>query len=260
MTPRWPVISFATAGRRTVAGGGPLAVSLGFYVVVVGIISALWRAAAGAGGGEVAGYTAVAITWYLATSEAAIVSLNIRMIEQIGDDIAGGAVAVELLRPAPVLGVRLASELGTVLPRLAGCALLGASLCLVVVGRPPDGRALALAAPSLVLAVACNVVAQHAFAAAAFWVRDARSSWFLYQKMVFILGGMLLPLEILPGWLGGVASVLPFMAMAYAPARLASGHLEPQLLLVQAAWLGALVLAARAAFAAGERRLQVVGG
>jgi ABC-type uncharacterized transport system permease subunit len=48
--------------------------------------------------------------------------------------------------------------------------------------------------------------------------------------------------------------------MAYAPGRLASGHLEPALLLEQVAWLGALVVLASACFRSGERRLQVVGG
>jgi ABC-2 type transport system permease protein len=77
---------------------------------------------------------------------------------------------------------------------------------------------------------------------------------------VFILGGMLLPLEVLPEVLREVAMALPFMAMAYAPARLASGHVEPWLLLVQAGWLVVLAAGAGAVFAAGQRRLQVVGG
>jgi ABC-2 type transport system permease protein len=101
---------------------------------------------------------------------------------------------------------------------------------------------------------------QHAFAAAAFWIDDAKSTWFLYQKLVFVLGGMLLPLEVLPGPMEAVARWSPLASMAYAPARLASGHLEPHLLLVQLAWLGAAAWTAHAAFAAGERRLQVVGG
>jgi ABC-2 type transport system permease protein len=169
-------------------------------------------------------------------------------------------VATELLRPASVLVVRLASTIGNALPRLAVCIAAGAGLSLVTVGAPPSGAALVLALPALVLGVTCNLAAQHAFAAAAFWIRDARSTWFLYQKFVFILGGMLLPLEVLPDWLHRVAAALPFAAMSYAPARLASGHVEPGLLLVQLAWLAVLSLAAGAAFAAGERRLQVVGG
>jgi hypothetical protein len=44
------------------------------------------------------------------------------------------------------------------------------------------------------------------------------------------------------------------------PGRLASGHAEPELLLVQLGWVAVLAAAAVAAFAAGERRLQAVGG
>ena len=118
-------------------------------------------------------------------------------------------------------------------------------------------------APSLVLAITANLFAQHAVAAIAFWIRDAGSIWFLYMKAVFILGGMIIPLELLPDGLQRFAMFLPFRAMAYAPARLAAGFWEPALLLEQ------LVLdrcrsrvrpAIRAAFRAGERRLQVVGG
>ena len=106
----------------------------------------------------------------------------------------------------------------------------------------------------------CNIVAQHAFAAVSFWIRDARSAWFIYQKFVFIVGGMLLPIQVLPGALETAARWLPFAAMAYIPARFASGHLEPWLLAIQLGWLVVLWVAARATFSAGERRLQVVGG
>ncbi len=196
----------------------------------------------------------------MATSEAATIPLNFRLIEDIGDDIGSGAVATELLRPASVVGTRIAIEVGRMLPKLAVCAALGIALVGVVHGAPPDPLALVLAGPSLVLALVLNIVAQHAFAAAAFWIDDAKSTWFLYQKLVFILGGMLLPLEVLPGPLEAVARWTPLASMAYAPARLAAGHLEPHLLLVQLAWLAVLVPAAVRSFEAGERRLQVVGG
>jgi ABC-2 type transport system permease protein len=257
---RWPEVTAGTAALRAVAERGGLAIALVFYVLVVAVLAALWRAAVDSNGGEVAGYTVVAITWYAAMAEAVTVSLNQRMIREIGDDIGSGAVAVELLRPAPVLGVRVAGALGRTLPRLAACCAAGAVLGLVTAGVPERPAALALAVPSAVLAVACNIVAQHAFAGVAFWWRDAGSAWFLYQKLVFIVGGMLIPLEALPGWLEATARLLPFRAMAYAPARLAAGHVEPVLLLEQVAWLALLALAAGAVFRAGERRLQVVGG
>jgi ABC-2 type transport system permease protein len=260
MTARWPVVSLGTAARRAARDRGALLVAVAFYAIVTSVLAALWRVAAGAHGGAVAGYSGVALTWYVMTSEAAVCALNVRLIEQIGDDIASGAVAVELLRPASALGMRVTTEVGRALPRLVAFAVVGITLANLAAGGPPDASLLLLAAPSLVLAVACNVVTQHAFAAAAFWIRDARSTWFLYQKLVFVVGGMLLPLEVLPGWLHTTAGWLPFAAMAYAPARFASGHGDVGLLGIQLGWLVALSAVAVATFAAGERRLQVAGG
>lgn len=260
MSARAFLVTLTTSARRSLADRSGLAMAAGFYFVVVSVLSALWRAAAESGGGEVAGYTAVALTWYITASEAATVALNVRLIEIIGDDIASGAVATELLRPASVLGVRIASAIGNALPRLGACVAVGVAVSVATVGAPPSFAGVALAVPALVLGVACNLAAQHAFAAAAFWIRDARSTWFLYQKFVFILGGMLLPLEVLPDWLSRIAIVLPFAAMAYAPARLAAGHVEPLLLVAQLGWLAVLALVATVAFRSGERRLQVVGG
>jgi ABC-2 type transport system permease protein len=250
----------ATAARRNTSDRSALLVNVVFYVIVSSVLSALWRAAAEANGGEIVGYSALAVTWYALAAEAATVSLNMRTIEVVCDDIASGAVAAELLRPASVLGVRISMAVGAAIPRVALCCATGAVLGPIVAGAPPSMLGVALAVPALVLAVTCNLVAQHAVASLAFWTRDIRAIWFLYLKVVFVLGGMLLPLQVLPDALERTAMLLPFVTMAYVPSRLASGHVEPGLIALQVVWLGVLLLGARAAFGAGERRLQVVGG
>ncbi|HEX7187695.1 MAG TPA: ABC-2 family transporter protein [Actinomycetes bacterium] len=246
------------AGRRLLADRDGWVVNCLFYLIVSGVLSALWRAAAG--DGDIAGYSAAALTWYIVTAEAATCALSIRLIEEVGDEIGSGAVAVEMLRPVPVIVVRLVAEVGRGVARLATLLGPGVALAWLVVGPPPSAAGAVLAVPALVLALAANLCLQHAMAAAAFWLRDTRAMWFLYQKLVFILGGMLLPLEVLPDVLRDVAMVLPFMTMAYVPARLAAGHVEPVLLLVQVGWLVVLAAAAALAFARGQQRLQVVGG
>lgn len=256
---RWATIARASA-RRFVADRPGLIVPLGFYCIVVLVIAGVWRHAVAANGGAVAGYSGDAITWYLATTEAAMLAVSMRLISEVGTDIASGGIAVELLRPASVFGVRFTAELGRTWARLATLAVLGVVVATLAAGPPPRPVTLLLVVPSLLLASACNLALQHAAAAAAFWVRDAGSAWFLYTKLVFIFGGMLIPLEALPAGIERASMLLPFRAMAYAPARLASGHLEPWLLVEQALWLGACLLVAAWAFRAGERRLQVVGG
>jgi len=260
MNARLLIITAATSARRALAERGGLVVSAGFYAAVIAVLGSLWRAAANAHGGHLAGYTGTQLTWYIAATEAATVSLNLRLIEDIGDDIASGTIVVELLRPASVLAVRLAAEIGRALPRLALCLVTAAAVDGAITRSLPGPGVAAAAVVALLLAMLCNLAAQHAFASAAFWVRDARSTWFLYQKLVFVVGGMLLPLEVLPGPLEHIAKLLPFMAMAYAPGRLASGHVEPVLLLVQLLWVAGLLGVAAVCFTAGERRLQVVGG
>jgi ABC-2 type transport system permease protein len=253
-------VSALTSAQRTLAEPGGLLVTFGFYIAVVSVLSALWRTATASNGGSIVGYTSAALTWYVATSEAATVSLDTRLIESTGEHIATGSVAVELLRPMSLLAVRVATEVGRCLPRLVGCMTVGVVLAWALAGPPRNAWSLLLAAPSLVLAITCNLVAQHAFAGVSFWIRDARSTWFLYQKFVFVVGGMLLPIEVLPSAMERVARFLPFMAMAYAPARLASGHLDLGLLGIQVLWVVALSALAGWVFARGERRLQVVGG
>lgn len=260
MTARGLIEALRTAAQRVIADRGGLGVTLAFYLVIVGTLTGLWRVAVGANGGALGGYTAVALTWYIVTSEAAIVSVDARLIRAVGDDIAHGTVAVEMLRPASVLGVRVATELGRGLPRAVMLLVAGGLLATLVAGGPPRPTTLVLAAPSLALAITANLLAQHAVAAVAFWLRDAGSAWFLYLKLVFILGGMIIPLELLPDALEQSALLLPFRAMAYAPARLAAGFMEPHLLVEQVVWIGVLGMLATAVFRAGERRLQVVGG
>lgn len=251
----------AAAGfRRIVAAPGGLVGRVLFYGVIVGVLASLWRAAAETGGGTIVGYSAAAITWYIVFSEASVNGTNFRMIEHIGTEIGTGAFTVQMLRPVRAVTFRMAGELGDGVVRLSAMVLAGSVLGAWLVGPPPDAGSFALALASGLLAIACNIAAQHAFAAMAFWQHEAKGAWFLYQKLVFVLGGMLLPLQIFPAWLESAAWVTPFWTMSYAPARLAAGFYEPALLLGQAAWLVVLYGAAVGAFAAGERHVQRGGG
>lgn len=247
--------AIATAARRVIAEPAGLVVAAVFYLMVTSVLSGLWHSAANANGGAIVGYSATALVWYIATSEACVIALPQRLIEDIGTDIGSGRIELELLRPVSALGVRIATEIGRVLPRVVVCMVAGVSFAVLIGGAPPDTVGLAIAVPAVLLAVSLNLVMQHVFASAAFWVLDAKGAWFLYQKLVFVLGGMLLPLEVLPASLETVAKVLPFSAMAYIPARLASGHVEPELLLIQVAWLAVTAVAAAKVFSAGERRV-----
>ncbi|MEL7207613.1 MAG: ABC-2 family transporter protein [Actinomycetota bacterium] len=257
----WRLIGRAVvvAAARTAANRGELVTTVLFYLMVSTVLSQMWAAAAEASGGAVAGYSAAALVWYILTTEFAVNAIPIRLIEDIGDDIGDRRIELELLRPASVLSIRVAAAYGRVLPRLAAMLPAGLLLGWATAGRPPHLGALLLAVPAVLLAVLVNVLLQHAFAGLSFWLGESKSGWFLYQKLVFVLGGMLLPLEVLPARLATVAKALPFAAVAYAPGRLAAGHVEPWWLLVQGGWLVLTGAAAGLVFHHGLARLRGAG-
>jgi viologen exporter family transport system permease protein len=252
--------AFASGVRRTINQPGELAVRILFYVFILVVFAALWDAAVDANNGPIGEYGYTALLWYVTGAEATVIATKPRLIEEIGYDIADGSVAVDLLRPMSVVWFRMAVEIGEAVVRLIFASAVGALVTYLYVGRPPSFAAALLSIPAAVLGASCIVAAQFLFGAAAFWLEDAKSTWILFQKLIFLLGGMLIPLELLPGWFESVARFTPFVAMAYVPARLLSGTFDPVLLLLQVGWFAALVGAATSAFAVGERRLQGAGG
>ena len=134
---------------------GPVGV-VGFYAVVASVIATLWDGRGHARRVD-RGLLRNALMWYLMTSEAATVALNVRLIEQIGDDIASASRSSCC---APSVCVRVTTGSASSCPA-SPCACASAS-CL----RPSRGIAAPSRNPvaggaSLVLAVACNLVAQH---------------------------------------------------------------------------------------------------
>jgi ABC-2 type transport system permease protein len=254
------VAGFDRGFRRTVADPGDMAVRVGFFGIILVVMAALWRAAVDAHGGSIEGYDMNALLWYVFAAQTAVLGVRPRSVEEIGDEIGSGAIAIQMLRPVSVVGMRMSIELGEAGARLLAALIGGGLLTWWFAGRPPSFAALALAIPAVALGCAANIASQHAFGAVAFWLLDAKSSWFFYQKLVFLPGGMLIPLELLPHPLELASRLLPFATMAYVPGRIASGDADPMLLVWQLGWLAGLTAMAVAAFAAGERRLQVVGG
>jgi len=98
---------------------------------------------------------------------------------------------------------------------------------------------------------------------AAFVTEEVAPFEWIYQKLVFILGGMLIPLDFYPLWLQRLAQFLPFSYMMYGPARLfihSDSQLFIQVIAGQALWLVLLGGLLSLAFSRGTRRLAINGG
>jgi ABC-2 type transport system permease protein len=97
----------------------------------------------------------------------------------------------------------------------------------------------------------------------AFWLEDAKGLEFLYSKIVFTLGGMLVPLEIFPQWLHTICIYMPFSYIAYYPAKLFVGFTFAmffKVLLFELVWIVAFIILTAIAYKLCIRRVSINGG
>jgi ABC-2 type transport system permease protein len=118
----------------------------------------------------------------------------------------------------------LAENAGDFLLRAGTLAVAGYDFATVLAGGlPDDPRGLLLAVP---LGLAAGLVAigfQAAIGLTSVWITDSSPVYWIWQKCAFVLGGLMLPLEIYPDWLRRIAVLTPFAALLNGPARMAFG-------------------------------------
>lgn len=236
-----------------------------FSSVLISIITAtlayLWVAALPAGT-SIAGYDAVEMVWYIAVAEAVVNGVDQRLMIRIGEDLRRGDLTIELLRPVTLVWMLMSREVGRSIARFALSLPACMAVAWLISGPPPSWTGLALLVITGPLAVIVQMLLVIAVSASALWLGDTTAAWFVLQKLVFLLGGMLLPLEFWPAPFDDVLVLLPWASTAYVPAHLAvepSAVRVAELLAVQAAWIAALVVVTARAWSRGERQLMGMG-
>jgi ABC-2 type transport system permease protein len=233
-------------------------------VIFMLVFMALWTTAFGVSGqAELQGFTRVELVWYLAMTETITLSTS-RIFEEIGEAVRAGDLAYTLGRPLSYPFFQVANSLGNSAPRF----LLNLLIAAAVVGlglRQAAGSPAGLAAflGMALLALALDACIAVLIGLLAFWLEEIAPIFWVYQKLVFTLGGMFLPLDMFPTWLRDVARWLPFQFITYVPAR-AFLDFEPRFVLQAAAGQVAYIAAMGALLALvwrrARRRLVVHGG
>ncbi len=260
MTKAWEIFRIGMLHRLTSRGE---LLGRGFFLLVLlFIFRELYAAVLPAGGGQ-AGFDARLTLWYLVVTEAIMVG-SPRLQGVVDEEVKSGALGSYLLRPFSYVGYhqwRFLGEAAVSVGSALGCGILLAS---ALVGFPELPWAAWASLPlTMGLALALHFQVAMALSLAAFWIEDAGPLFWVYHKTLFLLGGLLVPLDLYPDWLRAIASELPFAQTLYAPARLLVGFEVPRLAAVvgrQVAWLVVLGLATRFLFRIGARRVVVQGG
>jgi len=243
---------------------GEVAARTLFLAMILFIFLSLWQVTyAALGATAIAGLSLGQMVWYLLMTEVIVISRP-RFTREIDAEVRSGDIAYQLTRPYSYVGYRLGHHLGDRLLRLGLGFATGVPLALLYVGPiaiDPVAAAIALAV------LACGLLIDFAISMAiglcAFWVEDTAPFSLLYDRLLMLLGGLILPIDLFPELVARVVAYLPFPLLLYAPARLivtgdlgSIGTMSVQLVVTAtvALWvLGVL-------FAVATRRLVANGG
>jgi ABC-2 type transport system permease protein len=223
----------------------------------------VWSTAAG--GGVVGGLTrGEFVAYYLV-----LILVNQLTYSQtnwtVGDVIRAGDLSPWLLRPIPSLYHVLASEVAGKIVYMIFVIPVAGVLALLL--RPTwhaslrDGLAFI---PALALAWALRFFWGYWLALLAFWASRADALLDLQDALIFLLGGQVAPLALLPGAMQTLATLLPFRYVVGFPVEVLTGQLDGRALLtgfaLQLAWLAVALALSTLMWRKGLRRYTAVGG
>jgi ABC-2 type transport system permease protein len=223
----------------------------------------VWSTAAGEGG--VAGFTRGQLVAYY------VVLILVNQFTfctnnwTVGDAIRYGRMNVLLLRPMSPVYDALASEVAVKVVFMTFAIPLAAILALVL--RPElhltlrDGLAFL---PALALAWALRFLWGYWLALLSFWTTRADALLSLQESLIFLLGGQVAPVALLPDRMQQVAMIFPFRYMVAFPVEILTGQLSRAErwtgFAFQAGWLFVALALFLVVWRAGLKRYSAVGG
>lgn len=252
---------FALGWRRATIERATTFGRIVLLVLILMIFWAMWRATPLGELGETAP-TVVQLFWYLAATETIAMSVGFpfRLVET---EIHSGEIATALLRPSHYALATLANWLGDMTHRLLVVGTAGFVCGVWTTGVVPFDATTGIALfVGLWLAAAMLLISQLWIGLLATWMRSTAPVFWIWQKFMFVLGGLMIPLTLYPSWLEAIALATPFPAMFFLPAALVLDGSATRIAFMfaaQAFWIGLLVAVASFVFAKVNRHIAVNG-
>jgi ABC-2 type transport system permease protein len=238
--------------------------SLVLLGVQIGLYTVVWRAIYGSEPTVVAGVDVNTAVGYAVLGLTMASILHTWPGSSIESRVRDGLIGIDLTRPLGLLGQNLAVQTGFVIAALPGAGV-GVAVGLLVGGlqSPADIEAGVAFAVSLVLAFAVAQLITLLMSLSSFWTLEVGGLGMTFSVVRMFLSGAIVPLWFMPGWLQGIAAVLPFQASTYTPLAIYFGRPPGGLavaLLVQLGWIVALSALCALVWSRARHRVVVQGG
>jgi ABC-2 type transport system permease protein len=232
-----------------------------FFALILGVFSALWRAVAKSATGL--GQNPQSLVWYLATTEWILLSAP-QIQFQIENEVRRGDVAYQLSRPVSYVGSLFAQALGMLAARTPVLLAAAAGFALLFSGGLPEQPGRLLYAVAFGLLGSIGLISLHIIIGLfAFFLGDIAPLHWVVQKLGFVLGGLVLPLEFYPRFLVRIAAWTPFPSLLYGPASFLLGAAPERAVRLGAElvfWIVLMSAAAVALFRRAASSLELNGG
>jgi ABC-2 type transport system permease protein len=234
-----------------------------FIGLIIFIFINLWSTIYADGTKLIEGFSIGMMIWYLVLTESIVTSPG-RVIEDIGNEIQSGNVAQNLNKPYNYVLFHYASSMAKSLFRFVLTFSIGGVVALTFIGGLKVSLwSIPLIIISIALALTLHFCMMALISVYIIWLEDAKAINFIYNKFVFVLGGMLLPLEIFPTWLAKISQSLPFSYVAYYPAKLGvmfNWDLFLKVIFGQLAWTLLVIILIIISYKFCFKRISINGG
>jgi ABC-2 type transport system permease protein len=203
------------------------------------------------------------LLWYIAINQTMLVSLPDPQ-DEIRDDLRNGKLACLLLRPISYLKTKFFESLGQLTPNLLILGTVSFTFT----------YSLALSSPFsfldfiliFFLSILSGTIAIQILlliGILAFWFHEINPFYWLFEKLLFIFGGLMIPLSAYPPWMGKIAKFTPFPLILSLKSELSFGISKDLIFsfLVQfMLWSLGLLILTTIVYRRGEKILNIEGG
>ena len=223
----------------------------------------LWQVTFSAAGADViSGLTLKDMLWYLMLAETIELGRP-PLARTISENVKDGSIAYLLNKPYDFMLYQFSTAMGETIFRAILNAIFGGATVWFLVGAPAHPSGIFIALPAVIGAWVLHFCVNAMIGLLAFVVEDVSAFTWIYQKLAFIFGGMLIPLDLYPPWLQTLSKALPFSSTIYGPARLfvtPTTELFINVMSLQIIWIVVLTVILTLVYRRGLTQLTVNGG
>ncbi|WP_372716952.1 ABC transporter permease [Novipirellula sp.] len=208
------------------------------------------------------------IAYYLLTMVARAFSSMPNLASGIAQQIRDGEIKRYLIQPIDLIGflllTRIAHKLTYYVVAIAPFALVFFLCRGYFVEGWPSLPVFAAFSASLIMGFLIGFFMEASIGMIGFWFLEVSSLLFVFMLFSFFLSGHMFPLTLLPDGIETFVQFLPFKYLAYFPAAIFLGKVEPDALpmelAIQFAWLIFFIVVCRFAYSRGMKRYSGYGG